>query len=70
MALKSKAQELIKTAKNNNIDVITIQETKLKPKQGSPKNIGFSEIRKYRKTGNGGGLLTYINDKIRSLKHP
>src|SRR4029077_12899357 len=41
-----------------------IQETKLKPKQKTPKITGFSETRKDRKAGNGGGLLTYINNKI------
>jgi reverse transcriptase-like protein/retrotransposon-encoded endonuclease len=62
--IQSEIQELIQIAKDNNIDILTIQETKLKSTQKTPKIAGFSEVRKDRKTGNGGGLLTYISDKI------
>ena len=62
--IQSKTQELIQTVKDNDIDVITIQETKLQTKHKTPKITGFSAIRKDRKTGNGGGLLMYIKENI------
>ena len=45
-------------------DIITIQETKLKKHNKTPQIPTYSAIRTDRANGKGGGLLTYIKNKI------
>ena len=63
--INKKARELIETTKEHNIDIITIQETKLTQHAKTPSIPGYTAIRKDRPNGRGGGgLITYIRSNI------
>ena len=62
--INTKIDELIQLTIDQSIDIITIQETKLKPTSKTPKIPGFTPIRQDRKDKDGGGLLTYVKGNI------
>ena len=56
--------ELKQTLIQRDIHIATIQETKLQPTHKTPKFPGFTTLRKDRRTGGGGGLITLIHKDI------
>ena len=64
--LTSKTDELkdLLDRPNMDIDVITLQETKLKKTSKTPKIPNFTAVRKDRPHRTGGGLMTYIKNDI------
>ena len=58
--LTTKIHELKNLTDNTKIDIITIQETKLKPTHRTPYLKDYTAIRTDRTYKNGGGLMTYI----------
>ena len=58
--LTTKIHELKNLTDNTKIDIITIQETKLKPTHRTPYLKDYTAIRTDRAYKNGGGLMTYI----------
>ena len=56
--------ELKNLTDNTKIDIITIQETKLKPTHRTPYLKDYTAIRTDRTYKNGGGLMTYIKNDI------
>jgi endonuclease/exonuclease/phosphatase (EEP) superfamily protein YafD len=62
--LANKALELAQLIKENEADIITIQETKLNTKSKAPSFPGFTLVRKDRLNKTGGGLATLVKDTI------
>ena len=63
--LNTKMDELKARAVDMNLDVILIQETKLKPHMKTPRIPGFKEaMRQDRIVIDGGGLLCYTKDTV------
>ena len=62
--LTTKIHELKNLTDNTKIDIITIQETKLKPTHRTPYLKDYTAIRTDRTYKNGGGLMTYIKKDI------
>ena len=62
--LTTKIHELKYLADNTKIDIITIQDTKLKPTHRTPYLKDYTAIRTDRTYKNGGGLMTYIKNDI------
>ena len=62
--LTTKIHELKNLTDNTKIDIITIQETKLKLTHRTPYLIDYTAIRTDRTYKNGGGLMTYIKNDI------
>ena len=62
--LTKKIHELKNLTDNTKIDIITIQETKLKPSHRTPYLKDYTAIRTDRTYKNGGGLMTYIKNDI------
>ena len=62
--LTTKIHELKNQTDNTKIDIITIQETKLKPTHRTPYLKDYTAIRTDRTYKNGGGLMTYIKNDI------
>ena len=62
--LKTKMVELADAVKKLKIDILLIQESKLRPNDKSPSLPGYSEVRKDRGTDKGGGLVTFVKDDI------
>ena len=62
--LTTKIHELKNLTDNTKIDIITIQETKLKPTHRTPYLKDYTAIRTDRTYKNGGGLMTYIKNDI------
>ena len=62
--LTKKIHELKNLTDNTKIDIITIQETKLKPTHRTPYLKDYTAIRTDRTYKNGGGLMTYIKNDI------
>ena len=62
--LTTKINELKNLTDNTKIDIITIQETKLKPTHRTPYLKDYTAIRTDRTYKNGGGLKTYIKNDI------
>ena len=62
--LTTKVHELKNLTDNTKIDIITIQETKLKPTHRTPYLKDYTAIRTDRTYKNGGGLMTYIKNDI------
>ena len=62
--LTTKIHELKNLTDNTKIDIITIQETKLKPTHRTPYLKDYMAIRTDRTYKNGGGLMTYIKNDI------
>ena len=62
--LTTKIHELKNLTDNTKIDIITIQETKLKPTHRTPYLKDYTAIRTDRNYKNGGGLMTYIKNDI------
>ena len=62
--LTTKIHELKNLTDNTKIDIITIQETKLKPTHRTPYLKDYTAIRTHRTYKNGGGLMTYIKNDI------
>ena len=62
--LTTKIHELKNLTDNSKIDIITIQETKLKPTHRTPYLKDYTAIRTDRTYKNGGGLMTYIKNDI------
>ena len=62
--LTTKIHELKNLTDNTKIDIITIQETKLKPTHRTPYLKYYTAIRTDRTYKNGGGLMTYIQNDI------
>lgn len=61
--LRSKVSELTRLAKSKDVDVITLQETKLGTST-CPKILGFSSYSLSRPANIGGGIAIYIRDTI------
>src|SRR6476469_515245 len=64
MASKTKTAELQQLLTQENIDILTIQETKLNSTNKTPQFPHYSAIRKDRTSKSGGGLLTNVKDNI------
>ena len=62
--ISNKMEELRTLVKDLNIDVITIQESHLKPTAKVPSIPGYSPIAAPRKNKDGGGLLSYVAKSI------
>ena len=62
--LTTKIHELKNLTDNTKIDIITIQETKLRPTHRTPYLKDYTAIRTDRTYKNGGGLMTYIKNDI------
>ena len=62
--LTTKIHELKNLTDNTKIDIITIQETKLKTPHRTPYLKDYTAIRTDRTYKNGGGLMTYIKNDI------
>ena len=62
--LTTKIHELKNLTDNTKIDIIKIQETKLKPTHRTPYLKDYTAIRTDRTYKNGGGLMTYIKNDI------
>jgi hypothetical protein len=62
--IQNKIYELNQLVQEHDIDIILIQETKLKSNNKTPYIPNFSYIRKDRIDNNGGGLLIYIKSNI------
>ena len=62
--LKNKMVELEDKARTLEIDIILIQESKLRSSDANPKLKGYATIRKDREVGRGGGLVTFIKEDI------
>ena len=62
--LTTKIHELKNLTDNTKIDIITIQETKLKSTHRTPYLKDYTAIRTDRTFKNGGGLMTYIKNDI------
>ena len=62
--LTTKIHELNNLTDNTKIDIITIQEIKLKPTHRTPYLKDYTAIRTDRTYKNGGGLMTYIKNDI------
>ena len=62
--LTTKIHELKNLTDNTKIDIITIQETKLKPTHRTPYLKDYTAIQTDRTYKNGGGLMTYIKNDI------
>ena len=62
--MQSKTEELKKLTYDEKADIITIQETKLKQTNRTPKIDGFTAVRRDRLDRDCGGLLTYIRNDI------
>ena len=62
--LTTKIHELKNLTENTKIDIITIQETKLKPTHRTPYLKDYTAIRTDRTYKNGGGFMTYIKNDI------
>ena len=60
----SKSEELKLLIHDTHADIITIQETRLTPKQTHPKYITFTTVRADRLHKAGGGRITLIRDNI------
>ena len=58
--LTTKIHELKNLTDNAKIDIIAIQETKLKPTHRTPYLKDYTAIQTDRTYKNGGGLMTYI----------
>ena len=62
--INTKIEELKQLIEDQSIDIILIQETKLKSTSKTPKIQGFTPIRQDRRNKDGGGLITYVKDNI------
>jgi hypothetical protein len=62
--ISNKILELQQLTKEQNIDIITIQETKLKLANKLPSIPSFTAVRQDRNDKEGGGLLTFIKNDI------
>ena len=62
--INTKLDELTQLTADQHIDIITIQETKLRPTSKTPKIPGYTPIRQDRRDKDGGGLLTYVKSNI------
>ena len=62
--LRTKIDELQVLVTKENIDIVTIQETKLKKTFKTPTLQNFTTVRTDRDNKDGGGLITYIKDDI------
>ena len=70
--IKGKMMELTVTANKLKLDVIMIQESKLRATDKLPLIPGYSTVRKDRGTDKGGGLITFIKDDLpfTTIDHP
>ena len=57
----------VRFLKRHNVTVAVIQESKLSPNSETPSIQNFTTVRKDRRQGQGGGLLTLIRDPGMSL---
>ena len=62
--IKNKLEELKLLIYDTHVDIITIQETKLTPKENTRKIHNFTTVRANRLHKAGGGLITLIRDDI------
>ena len=60
----NKLTELAEFLKRHNVKVAVLHESKLSPKSKSPSIQNFTTVRKDRRQGQGGGLLTLIHRSI------
>jgi len=65
--IRNKITELKKLIDEENIDIVTIQETKLTPTAKTPNIPNYSSIRNDRNSDKGGGQLNYIKMTSPSL---
>ena len=62
--LHKNVAELTQTARQHNIDIIMIQETKLNTRHKTPHIPNYTPIRTDRAHKQGGGLITYIHNTV------
>ena len=62
--IKTKMVELEEKVRRMEIDIIMIQESKLRSLDKDPRIAGYSTVRKDRDVGMGGGLVTFIKEDI------
>jgi hypothetical protein len=62
--ISNKIDELRALINLEKIDIVTVQETKLRPKTKTPTVNNFTAIRTDRAHKDGGGLLTYVKNDI------
>ena len=62
--IKTKMAELEEKVRRMEIDIIMIQESKLRSLDKDPRIAGYSTVRKDRDVGMGGGLVTFIKEDI------
>ena len=62
--IKNKLEKLKLLIHNTHAYIITIQETRLTPKEDAPKVHNFTTVRTDRLYKTGGGLITFIIDNI------
>src|SRR6476469_7734799 len=62
--IQNKTVELQQLLTQENIDILTIQETKLNSTNKTPQFPHYSATRKDNTSKSGGGLLTYVKDNI------
>ena len=62
--IQNKHMELKTFLKQHNVHIATIQETKLRPHNNTPKFPGYTTLRHDRQTRGGGGLITLIDKDI------
>ena len=68
--ISNKLTELGEFLKRHNVKVAVIQEAKLSPNSKTPSIQNFTTVRKDRRQGQGGGLLTLIHKSINFSRKP
>ena len=66
----NKLTELGEFLKRHNVKVAVIQKSKLSPNSKTPSIQNFTTVRKDRRQGQGGGLLTLIHKSIHFSRNP
>ena len=69
-SISNKLTELGEFLKRHNVKVAVIQESKLPPNSKTPSIQNFTTVRKDRRQGQGGGLLTLIHKSINFSRKP
>ena len=62
--IKIRMLELADAVRRLNVDIVLIQETKLRALDNNPNIKGYSTVRKDRGIGRGGGLITFIKEDL------
>ena len=62
--IKIRMLELADAVRRLNVDIVLIQETKLRALDNNPNIKGYSKVSKDRGIGRGGGLITFIKEDL------